>query len=138
MTKSMPTLQVSRTKSSRRLMPRLASIGRPSGSRSSLIGSHGASSSVISSTTSAPRSTTSSGQLVLLSGNEPGRNNQFPISPSERRYRRAKRDGRPSTRDRCLKGVAEELRALIDEVQPYRGGYPVAWHAYAVLAWLSN
>jgi len=27
---------------------------------------------------------------------------------------------------------------LIDEVQPYRGGYPVEWHAYAVLAWLSN
>lgn len=77
-------------------------------------------------------------QLVLLSGNKPGRDNQFPISLSGPNYWCAKKDGSPSTRDRCLKGVAEEHRTPIDEVQPYRGGYPVAWHAYAVVAWLSN
>jgi hypothetical protein len=76
-------------------------------------------------------------QLVLLSNNKPGWDNQFPVSLSGPNYWCAKKDGSPSTRERCLKGVADEHRTLIDEMQPYRGRNTNR-HGFAILAWLSN
>jgi hypothetical protein len=59
-------------------------------------------------------------QLVLLSGKKGSPENQFPICDRGATYWSIKKDGTPSTRDRCLKNVAEEYRAIIDFYQPYR------------------
>jgi hypothetical protein len=77
-------------------------------------------------------------QLVVLSGNKPGRDNQFPIALSGPTYWCARKDGTSSVRDRMLRGVDEELRTAIDLTQPYRGGYAAKDHSLACLADLSN
>ena len=73
-------------------------------------------------------------QLVLLAGKQqPGRQHQFPIAMTKESYERP--DG---LRDRCLAGVAEEHRAIIDRVQPFRLGDDVSDHSLAHLRRLSN
>jgi hypothetical protein len=77
-------------------------------------------------------------QLVLLNGErKPSNQNQFPIVMSESDYWES-RKGKPSLRDRMLAGVAEEHRARIDLVQPYRRGDRAAERSLAYLRWLSN
>lgn len=78
-------------------------------------------------------------QLVILSGNDPRNHRpQFPICSSGVTYWSKTKDGRPSTRDRDLAGVAEEYRAIIDDAQPYRSRYNPKDHALSGLAYLSN
>ena len=76
-------------------------------------------------------------QLVILSGNKPSRDNQFPCALTGTRYWCAKKDGTQSVRDRMLRGVSDEHRAAIDAVQPYRTSHPRDT-ALAVLVDLSN
>lgn len=60
-------------------------------------------------------------QLVLLNtGRECTRENQFPICSNGARYWSIGRNGEPSLRDRQLKSVADEHKAIIDALQPYR------------------
>jgi hypothetical protein len=65
-------------------------------------------------------------QLVILSGAEPGGDNQFPITTSGTRYwcaqHRKNGTTTPSIRERMLRGVAEKYRTPIDAAQPYRRG----------------
>jgi hypothetical protein len=75
-------------------------------------------------------------QLVILSGNEPAKANQFPIAECRSDYW-LPRGRRPSIRDRMLAGVAPPHRAMIDFVQPYMGEDPQET-TLAHLAWLSN
>jgi hypothetical protein len=77
-------------------------------------------------------------QLVLLNKAKPGRWNQFPIATHGAQYWSLEKDGRPSMRDRMLRGVAEEHRALIDAVQPYRRGREAKSDRLAILAEFSN
>ncbi len=80
-------------------------------------------------------------QLILLSGNKPTRNNQFPIYRVEKDYWAIPENRSRNNRDRLLAGVAEDYRTPIDEVQPYaaldRGEDP-ATRYLAHLGWLSN
>jgi hypothetical protein len=75
-------------------------------------------------------------QLVILSGNEPSRANQFPIAHCPADYWLSK-GRKASMRDRMLKGVAAPHRAMIDFVQPYMGEDPKET-TLAHLHWLSN
>jgi hypothetical protein len=59
-------------------------------------------------------------QMVILCGNKPTGDNQFPICSTGTRYWCARKSGAPSVRDRTLKGISEDYRAGIDSVQPYR------------------
>lgn len=78
-------------------------------------------------------------QLVILSGGNPRRHRtQFPICSTGKTYWCDTKDGRPSTRDRHLAGVANAHRAIIDDAQPYRGRHPPKDHALSGLAYLSN
>jgi hypothetical protein len=78
-------------------------------------------------------------QLVILSGKDPRKvRTQFPICSSGVTYWSKTKDGRPSTRDRDLAGVAERYRTLIDAAQPYRAGHSHKDHALSGLAYLSN
>lgn len=78
-------------------------------------------------------------QLVILSGKKPSGENQFPICTTGTRYWCARKDGSPSVRDRMLRGVDERYRAIIDRMQPYRGGHESAERSpLAVLSTLSN
>lgn len=78
-------------------------------------------------------------QLVILSGNDPRKHRaQFPICSSGVTYWSKTKDGRPSTRDRDLAGVAERYRAVIDAAQPYRGRHSPQDHALSGLSYLSN
>jgi len=78
-------------------------------------------------------------QLVRLNGQNPKAfRTQFPIESSGTNYWCQTKDGRPSARERCLKGVAEDHRAIIDAAQPYRGPHPAKHHALSHLAYLSN
>ncbi len=65
-------------------------------------------------------------QFVILSGDRPGRHNQFPICRDRARYwcPQQRKDGTsvPSTRDRRLRGVSEEFRVPVDAAQPYHAG----------------
>ena len=77
-------------------------------------------------------------QLVILNGQDPRKGRtQFPICSSGVTYWSKTKDGRPSTRDRDLLGVAEGHRAIIDDAQPYRARHPKD-HALSVLSYLSN
>lgn len=77
-------------------------------------------------------------QLVLVNGENPGRDNQFPIVNRGTRYWCSRKDGARSVRDASLRGVAEEHRAVIDAAQPYRAGPLADQHPLAILADLSN
>jgi hypothetical protein len=77
-------------------------------------------------------------QLVLLDGGKPGRDNAFPIALSGPGYWCQRKDGGPSMRDSLLKGVAEDHRAIIDVVQPYRSGNAAKLDLLAILADFSN
>lgn len=60
-------------------------------------------------------------QLVLLHTRKEGDGgNCFPMESSGRRYWSIEKDGSPSVRDRALKGVSGEHKAIIDALQPYR------------------
>jgi hypothetical protein len=73
-------------------------------------------------------------QLVLLNGGAPTNEHQFPIESTGEKYWAAK----GGTRLRRLVGVADEHRALIDSLQPYRRAHVEGTHPLAVLADLSN
>lgn len=59
-------------------------------------------------------------QIARLTDESP-QGTAFPIASTEADYLVPRRDGEPSLRDRCLAGISEEHRAMIDEVQPYKG-----------------
>jgi len=59
-------------------------------------------------------------QLALLTTKSP-QGTAFPICVDASSYLNSGPHGEPSLRDRCLAGVPDEHRALIDEVQPYVG-----------------
>lgn len=60
-------------------------------------------------------------QLVILNtGKKGGTENLFPIATTGSRYWSISKNGRQSLRDRALKGVSDEHRAVIDRLQPYR------------------
>jgi hypothetical protein len=69
-------------------------------------------------------------QLVELNGQEPTRQNQFPIFDSPEAYEKAA--------GRYLRGVAPDHMALIETFQPYHLGPNAAYHSLAVLRELSN
>jgi hypothetical protein len=80
-------------------------------------------------------------QLVILNGEKPSRQNQFPIIGVEKEYWEILPNNSQSTRDRMLAGVAEDHRAFIDAVQPFnaRGQQPDGPRtALAVLSGISN
>lgn len=73
-------------------------------------------------------------QLVLLGAERiPGRQHQFPIALTEAEYL-----GGRGLRERMLAGVAEDHRAVIDRVQPFRLGDNASGHSLAHLKRLSN
>jgi hypothetical protein len=76
-------------------------------------------------------------QLVILNGQEPRRQNQFPIIGTKPEYWEIPKDRSESVRDRMLLGVAEEHRAFIDAVQPFNAG-DNPQTALVHLSWLSN
>lgn len=60
-------------------------------------------------------------QLVLLNtGKDGSTESKFPIESSGQRYWSIAKNGKPSVRDRALKGVSDRHRAFIDALQPYR------------------
>jgi hypothetical protein len=73
-------------------------------------------------------------QLVVASGNEVGRTNQFPVADTEGKYR--------EQASRLLRGVSDELRAAVEACQPYNDPVPRADpakpHPLVVLAKMSN
>jgi hypothetical protein len=81
-------------------------------------------------------------QLVRLNNKNPSGANQFPICDTGTNYwsvgwRNGKKTS--STRERCLGGVSDAHKALIDEMQPYRTRIPPrASHALSTLRDLSN
>lgn len=78
-------------------------------------------------------------QLALLSGvKKPGTHLQFPIESTGAGYWSQRKDGKPSTREHRLKGVAERYRTPIDQAQPYLAGQDATAHPLSVLAHLSN
>lgn len=77
-------------------------------------------------------------QLVIDSGNDPGRaRTQFPIFLDHDDYVRKGRGG-ISQREKMLKGVATRHRRIIGEYQPYQRGQRAEDHPLAVLAAISN
>lgn len=77
-------------------------------------------------------------QLVLLNGERPGHHTSWPAGMTGEYYWSPRKNGRPSLREETLRGVADEPRALIDQLQPYRGGTEVHRHFLSVLVPLSN
>jgi hypothetical protein len=78
-------------------------------------------------------------QLVVLNtGKKAGGGTMFPIASSGASYWSIAKDGRKSLRDRALKGVADEHRALIDALQPYRTREPGKGNFLLTLQALSN
>lgn len=77
-------------------------------------------------------------QLVLLNGEKPRRQNQFPIIRAKNDYWEVPANRSESVRDRMLAGVAEDHRAFIDMVQPFNGGGDPKGTSLAVLSWISN
>lgn len=69
-------------------------------------------------------------QLVVLSGQEPDKHNQFPIFNTLDAYKK--------NAGRYLRGVAADHRALIETFQPYHLETDAAYHSLAVLRDLSN
>jgi len=64
-------------------------------------------------------------ELVRLNTGKDGSTaNQFPICDTGAAYWSSGRKGEPSTRERCLRGVSDAHKALIDESQPYRTPTP--------------
>ncbi len=61
-------------------------------------------------------------QLVILNGEKPRRQNQFPIIGTKPEYWEVPADRSESVRDRMLAGVSEDHRAFIDAVQPFNAG----------------
>jgi hypothetical protein len=77
-------------------------------------------------------------QLVIDSGNEPGRTRtQFPIFLDHDGYVRKGRGG-SSQREKMLKGVATRHRRIIGEYQPYQRGQRAEDHPLAILAAIAN
>lgn len=76
-------------------------------------------------------------QLVLLNGEKPRRQNQFPVIATEAEYWKVPADRSESVRDRALFGVAEEHRTFIDAVQPFNAGDDPQT-ALVHLSWFSN
>lgn len=65
--------------------------------------------------------------LVSLDGGDPDEHRgAFPIFLRRDDYWKPERPGRLSRRDRLLRGVPEDQRALIDALQPYERGTPSA------------
>jgi hypothetical protein len=60
-------------------------------------------------------------QLVILNGEKPRRQNQFPVIGTKAEYWEVQPNRSESTRDRMLAGVADEHRTFIDLVQPFNG-----------------
>lgn len=79
-------------------------------------------------------------QLVILNtGKEPtGRQNQFPIASRGTQYWCARKNGQPSMRDSALANVADEHRAIIDQLQPYRRGNGAQDDPLDIIGSLSN
>jgi hypothetical protein len=77
-------------------------------------------------------------QLVLLNGEKPRRQNQFPIIRTKAEYWEATGNRSESARDRMLVGVSEDHRAFIDLVQPFNARNVPEGTSLAVLSWLSN
>ena len=77
-------------------------------------------------------------QLVLLNGEAPRRQNQFPIIGTKNEYWEVPANRSESVRDRVLSRVAEEHRAFIDVVQPFNAGNDPTGTALSVLSWISN
>jgi hypothetical protein len=77
-------------------------------------------------------------QLVLLDGGKPSRESAFPVATHGQAYWCVRKDGSPSIRDRCLRGVSEAHRTRIDALQPYRAGEGAPEHALYLLNRLWN
>jgi len=77
-------------------------------------------------------------QLVLLNEKTPGRHNQWPMCRSREQYVEARKRGRDSVKDECLRGVADKPLAVIDGLQPYRAGARMDEHFLLPLSPLSN
>ena len=77
-------------------------------------------------------------ELVVEGGGRPDTRTQFPISESKEGYWLPKSKGGVSYRDRCLRGVEEQLRTHIDAVQPYHQGQRAYRDPLAILAKLTN
>lgn len=77
-------------------------------------------------------------QLVILNGEKPRRQNQFPIIGTESEYWKVPKNRSESARDRMLEGVSEPHRTFIDLVQPFNARNDPSGTALAVLSWLSN
>ena len=72
-------------------------------------------------------------QLVLANGQKPGAHNAFPISDGKDKWEKALSNGR-------LKGVGEEARKTIHQLQPFAEGEGLACdvHPFSALRNLSN
>jgi len=69
-------------------------------------------------------------QVVLLRGDRPGRHTQFPICSTEQSWK---------TSQAAIKGVNENDRATIEQVQPFQWGEETpSIHPLARLTWLNN
>lgn len=77
-------------------------------------------------------------QLVILNGEKPRRQNQFPIIGTENEYWKVPKNRSESVRDRMLLGVSEPHRTFIDLVQPFNARSDPSGTALAVLSWISN
>lgn len=77
-------------------------------------------------------------QLVLLNGEKPRRQNQFPIIGTKNEYWEIPVNRSESVRDRMLSRVSDDHRAFIDIVQPFNAGNDPTGTALAVLSWISN
>lgn len=60
-------------------------------------------------------------QLVILNGEKPRRQNQFPIVGTKAEYWEVQANHTESSRDRMLSRVSDPHRAFIDVVQPFNG-----------------
>lgn len=77
-------------------------------------------------------------QLVLLNGEKPRRQNQFPIIGTEPEYWEVAQNRSESVRDRMLAGVSETHRAFIDVIQPFNRGDETMKTALSLLSTISN
>jgi hypothetical protein len=77
-------------------------------------------------------------QLVILNGEKPRRQNQFPIIGAKAQYLDVQPNRSESARDRMLVGVAEPHRAFIDVVQPFNGRQDASEGTRTALSLLSS
>ncbi len=77
------------------------------------------------------------GAFLRKAGREPHGDTAFPISKTESRYLRKNRRG-VTYRDRLMRGVPDAFKERIDDLQPYKHGYPPEQDPLFVLSQVAN